>query len=81
MNHISVQRSVGFPFPMNNFKLHARDGSFALTMLLHALFVGILLACLLAVQRGECGEDIGAKKKSFHFNNGDMASLEVGFVY
>ncbi|XP_003378838.1 hypothetical protein Tsp_02513 [Trichinella spiralis] len=29
MNHISVQRSVGFPFPMNNFKLHARDGSFA----------------------------------------------------
>ncbi|KRZ33607.1 hypothetical protein T4B_7384 [Trichinella pseudospiralis] len=27
-------------------------------------------------RRGECGEDIGAKKKSFHFNNGDMASLE-----
>ncbi|KRZ14337.1 hypothetical protein T11_4444 [Trichinella zimbabwensis] len=32
-------------------------------------------------RRGDCGEDIGAKKKSFHFNDGDMASLKVGFVY
>ncbi|KRZ77593.1 hypothetical protein T10_6154 [Trichinella papuae] len=79
MNHISVQRSVGFPFPMNNFKLHARDGSFAS----HAFpyVVRWNIACLLAVHRGDCGEDIGAKKKSFHFNDGDMASLKVGFVY